>query len=247
MKSLINRMESYQRELDKTEEELQKLPAGSLVRKRKFYYHRVGSKEVGITKKPRIIRQLCRKVYLKIRKDQLIHNLSLDHNNLSDFDDRSPKELIRSLPVVYQAFPISYFYHPEMEAWLAQDYAKHPYPPTEWNYATEGGVYLRSKSEFLIATKLEENGIPYRYDAKITLSGKVEYPDFIIRNPFTGKTILWEHFGALHLSEYEKKMNTKMDLYLNHGFIPSDTIIYTFEYQTKSADRIQTLIDEIIL
>jgi len=247
VKALLIKLRIYKKEAVDIGRELLSLPDGYLAKKGKFYYNRFNRVDTGITKKPAIIKQLCRKMYLLARKKQLVHNLSLSIDDLDKFDNRSPKELIRSLPAVYQNLPISYFYHPDIEGWLAQDYAKHPYPPTEWNYTTENGVQVRSKSEFHIATKLEENGIPYRYDAKITLAGKTEYPDFIIRNPFTGKTILWEHFGALHLSGYEKKMNEKMDLYLANGYTLYDTIISTFEYQVKNAHRIQILIEEMIL
>ena len=247
MKSLINELRNYQNELEEINEELQTLPKGRLAKKGKFYYHSKKGKEVGITKKPELIRQLCRKEHLLARKEQLLNNIYYLTVDASKIDTRSPWELISSVPSAYQGLPISYFYHPTMEAWLEESYDRHPYSPDEGSYMTKNGVQLRSKSELLIATQLEYYKIPYRYEAELKLGSKPEYPDFTIKNPFTGKSILWEHFGGLHLSGYEKRMNEKMDRYLTHNYVPFDTIIYTFEFQTKNADRIQKLIEDIII
>ena len=243
----MNQIESYQKEVKNIDEELHTLPDGHLVRKNNCYYHAIGKKEVGITKKPKIIRQLCRKKYLLVRKQQLINNIAYLPVDLSKIDKRLPWEIIATFATAYQGLPVYYFYHPAMETWVVAEYPKHPYPPEDGNHMTVKGLQLRSKSELLIATQLEVHQLPYRYEAKLTLGNKIEYPDFIIRNPFNGKVILWEHFGALHLSGYEKKMNEKMDLYLRHGYSLSDTLIYTFEFQVQNTQRLQALIEDIIL
>lgn len=248
MKSLIEKWGDCQKELDKINQELETKPEGYLSKREKYYYHTIGKKDVGITRKTEIIRSLCRKAYLLAHKTQLIHNMKLMPEVAKIFDKRTPRELIATFSSAYQKVPISYFYHPSIEKWLTEPHEKHPYPPIEEEgYMTKNGVLVRSKSEFHIATQLENYQIPYRYEAKLILRGKKEYPDFIIKSPFTGKTIIWEHFGALHLSGYEKKMNEKMDAYLARGYVPNDTIIYTFEFQVKKASRIQKIIEASIL
>lgn len=240
-------MINYQKVLQEIHKELENLPTGYLSKRRKTYYHTIDKIDIGITKKPEIIRQLCRKKYLLAHKDQIMKNVSHLSADLSKVDDRIPKELIATFSSAYQEVPLSYFYHPSVETWLAKPYQKHPYPLEEQGYMTKNDVRVRSKSELLIATQLENYQIPYRYEAALTLGKKMEYPDFMIKNPFTGKIVIWEHFGALHLSGYEKKMNEKMDLYLTHGYVPFDTVIYTFEFQVQNAHRLQSLIEEIIL
>ena len=246
MKILIEKWKECQRELEEINQELETISEGYLSKRKKCYYQTIGRKDFGITKKPKIIRSLCRKAYLLARKEQLIHNMTLAPNAVKKFDDRTPKELIAALSTAYQEVPISYFYHPSIEPWLAEPYEKHPYPPEE-GYTTKNGVRVRTKSEFFIATQLENYQIPYRYEEALMMRGKKEYPDFTIKNPFTGKTIIWEHFGALHLSDYEKRMNDKMESYLMRGYVQNDTIIYTFEFQVKKDNRLQKIIEEFIL
>lgn len=240
-------MENYQKVLQEIDKELENLPTGYLSKRRKTYYHTIDRKDIGITKKPLIIRQLCRKKYLLARKDQLMKNISHLSADLSKVDERTSKQLIETFSQAYQEVPISYFYHPSVETWLTAPHEKHPYPPEEQVYITKNGVRVRSKSELLIATQLENYQIPYQYEAELILGNKKEYPDFIIKSPFTGKTVIWEHFGALHLSGYETKMNEKLDAYLTYGYVPNETIIYTFEFQVKKASRIQKIIESSIL
>jgi hypothetical protein len=94
---------------------------------------------------------------------------------------------------------------------------------------------------------LEENGIPYQYDVALTLDKKTIYPDFTIKNPFNGKLILWEHFGALNQPSYEQRMNDKMRLYMKCGYIPFETLIDTFEFDVGNRCRLLDLIEHIIL
>ena len=98
----------------------------------------------------------------------------------------------------------------------------------------------------MIANLLEEHDIPYHYDAEITLATKKIYPDFVIKHPFTGENIIWEHFGALHQEGYEEKMNNKMKLYLKHGYVPFETLIYTFEFDVIGNRRLEDLVQGIL-
>lgn len=246
MINLMNQLQIFQDELQKILEELKTSPEGYLGKRGKYYYHVIGTKEIGITNKFLTIRQLCRKKYLHARQKQIEYNLNLKPKNFDKFDHRTPRELIKSFPKAYQGFSLSYFYHPSIETWLKEPYEKHPYPPEE-GYTTKSGVQVRSKSELMIATQLENYQIPYRYEAMLRVGNKKECPDFTIKSPFTAKTINWEHLGALHLADYIKKMNEKMDAYLAHGYKLNDTLIYTFEFQIKNINRIQKIIEEIIL
>jgi len=247
LKNLIKQVKFYQNEITKISAELEKSIAGHLTKKGKTYYQTVGRKEKGITRSPEIIKQLCRKRYLLGRKKQLVENLALLPDGIDNFDNRTAKELIASLPNAYQGLPISHFYHPAIDKWVKTNYPKHPYPPSDDKPITKNGVRVRSKSELLIAIQLEAYGIPYLYETKIILMNKVEYPDFIVKNPFTNKTIIWEHFGATYLDGYESKMNDKMNLYLSNGYTANDTFIYTFEFQAQDAGRIQDIIKGAIL
>jgi hypothetical protein len=242
-----NYTKKLKNELQSIEKELLSAPQGTLTKKGKYLYQNIDRKETGITTKPKLIKQLCRKKYLLARKQQILKNANLRVKECEKFDNRTTQEIIDSLPNAYQNLPISYFYHPNVERWVTMDYPKHPYPPTKRDKVTKNGVTVRSKSELLIANELELQNIPYRYEATRMVDNKNEYPDFTIANPFTGKIIIWEHFGALNLKDYEEKMNDKMDTYLRSGYVPNDTMIYTFEFQVQNAKRIQEIIENVIL
>lgn len=100
----------------------------------------------------------------------------------------------------------------------------------------------------MIANLLEEYNIPYHYEIALQLGTQTKYPDFVIKNPYTGKTIIWEHFGALDQPVYEKNMNDKMQLYQKHGYKAFENLIYTFEFDMMNNQcRLKDLIEQIIL
>lgn len=130
---------------------------------------------------------------------------------------------------------------------MNSDYKQSTYKVENRCYAIEGGVLMRSKSEVIIGNKLESFKIPYRYEEVITLSGKPIAPAFIIKNPFTGETFIWEHFGALHLENYENSMNEKMNLFHRVGFVSQGQVIYSFEADIRNINFVVATIKNKIL
>jgi len=153
------------------------------------------------------------------------------------------EELLKSLPASYQDLPESYAYESSIKEWVEAPYQKNESFSEHLTFTSNGGTQVRSKSEVLIANQLEALGIPYRYDALAKLGKKSIYPDFIIKHPFTGKVILWEHFGALHKEDYVKRMYEKMRLYRDYGVDP----IYTFEPDVESPKHLRKVIEKHIL
>jgi len=244
MKNIQKELNNYRRILFAVNKELLKLPAGSLIIRGTRYYHATNGEEIGITKNKELIKLLSRKKTLLAFKKRLEQNISVITKSQSKLVSTSYKEIISTLPATFQKLPNSYFFHPSMKKWLAKMDNENTYKGRR--YETQRGILLRSKSEYMIACLLEEYGILYLYEPAINLEGKTKYPDFIILNPFTGKIIIWEHFGALHMPNYEQEMNQKMELYLANGFIPFETIIYTFEFDMNTR-RLRSLIENIIL
>jgi len=242
--TIIN--QHYEKKLTFVEADILRLPAGRLVIRGTRCYHLANGKEVGITKNIKLIRLLLRKKYLITLKKRLNKNISA--KSCSELVSIMPEEIIRSLSASYQKMPISYFYHPSVEKWLAKPPRENTYKGKK--YKVNDDVVVRSKSEFMIASLLEEYKTKYNflylYEPAITLNGQTKYPDFKIIDLFDGKIIIWEHFGALHKPEYEQEMNKKMELYLKNGFIPFETIIYTFEFDMDTT-RLRDIIENIIL
>jgi len=253
MKNIIKELAALKEELRAIDEEFKTLPPGYLAKRGKFYYHGGIAKEIGITKNPTLIQELCRKKIIIRRKKEIdnyitssIHSIK-NLNTVTEPALSSFQKLIESLPLSYQGFPISYFFHPSIKEWLSKPVTKNTYFPENLKYTTTNGITVRSKSELLIANLLEAHGIPYLYDSAFWIGSKQIYPDFIIKNPFTGKLIIWEHFGALNQPEYAEKMIRKMTLYQKYGYLPFENFIYTFESDIEIPHRLQGLIESIIL
>ncbi|MCL2559249.1 MAG: hypothetical protein FWE07_02070 [Turicibacter sp.] len=249
MKKMIKHINHYKKELSRFVKELETSPEGCLIKSGTSYRHRIKGKDIGITKNELLIIQLCRKKFLIERIKQLKYNIAVIlADNLENFDFRTPQELIQSFPSAYQGLPKEYFYHPSVIPWLQQERVKNTYPmdSSDWSYSNNG-TPLRSKSETFIANLLEQYDLPYHYDVATKIGTKPMYPDFLIINPYTGIVTPWEHFGALHKDGYEKKMNEKMAIYLEAGFIPLETIIYTFEADAKNPARLKYLIEKLLL
>ena len=166
----------------------------------------------------------------------------LRHLNLS-----TPKELIASLPNVYKKLPESYFHHPSIEAWIAADPKKNTINLDHAKYNSSNDIQFRSLAERTIAEILAEYGLPYHYDVITKIGGKEVSPDFIIKNPFTGKIYILEHFGAFDKDNYAESMNNKMVRYTKNGFTPFENLISTYEYHIRETQLIRDSIEQIIL
>lgn len=221
-----------QHQITAIEKELAMLPNGSLIKKKSFYYHKLDGKETGITNNPVLIQQLARQRFLNQEKKLIQKNIIAN-----------PNEIMNMLPKSYQDLPVANFYHTRVHQWLAKPEVKNTYPMTTI-YTTKNGTQVRSKSEWMVANVLEKHQIPYRYENRMVIAGQKMHPDFMLMQPFTGKLILWEHFGALNREGYEEKMILKMNTLLGNGWRPWDNLIYTFEFDLNHIER---LIETFIL
>lgn len=86
---------------------------------------------------------------------------------------------------------------------------------------TRKGIAVRSKSEVIIADLLFAKGIEFQYERPlIATDGSWRSPDFTIEDDTTGRTIIWEHLGMLHLPSYRRKWEEKVAWYRSNGVLP---------------------------
>jgi len=232
------------RELDGLKEELRHLPEGHLGQKGSYFYHIIKDKQIAITRKPLLIQQLCRKKYVQARIAQLDNNL---YRPRKKFDDSLPQDLVATFPRAYQNTPIEYFYHATMSSWLGKAPTANSIAPEQRKYTSAKGIAFRSMSELRIAEVLDHYELPYRYDTVINLGDTVVSPDFIIKNPYSGKTVIWEHFGAFQHEKYADSMIEKLDFYMEEGYILLENFISTYAHHLRNPQRLKDLIEEIIL
>lgn len=117
----------------------------------------------------------------------------------------------------------------DIYTWRSIKYEGNPYRPDQKIHRTPGGIYVRSKSELLIATHLEYMDIPYRYEAPLVLEGNTVYPDFSILRPADNKLIYWEHMGMLDDFDYAQKASMKLMQYFQCNIRPYDNLITTYD------------------
>lgn len=117
----------------------------------------------------------------------------------------------------------------DIYTWRSIKYEGNPYRPDQKIHRTPGGIYVRSKSELLIATHLEYMDIPYRYEAHLVLEGNIVYPDFTILRPADNKLIYWEHMGMLDDFDYAQKASMKLMQYFQCNIRPYDNLITTYD------------------
>lgn len=117
----------------------------------------------------------------------------------------------------------------DFSGWAREDYLSNPYRPENKKFRTQTGVYVRSKSEKIIADTLTAYQIPYRYEAALYLDYTI-YPDFTIRNPETGDIYYYEHFGMVDDPDYRRKMLDKLDMYMRYGIFD---LLYTIETKDR--------------
>lgn len=88
---------------------------------------------------------------------------------------------------------------------------------------------MRSRGEIIIAEKLRQYDIPFRYEAEFNIPDIPYVPDFMIKRPRDGKIFYWEHFGDVNDEDYMKRNEIKLEVYERYGIVPWDNLIITYD------------------
>lgn len=257
MKEIINELKSkksiYENLIQKTNQHLsQSADEGHL---------RVGRKKgkpqyFQITKKGDTNgRYLCQKdsneKALTLRLAQRDYNLKLLKNCeawkkaidafLSGIPEIEPSEILSNYPARRQLIKPAVLSNDEyIFKWQNSTYKGKAFDSIDEGLLTNRGERVRSKSEKIIADRLNFLGIPYRYEApiKLNVNGhfKIFYPDFTILNPNTCKEIILEHFGMIDNDEYAVSMVRKFNLFILNGYVPGKDFIFTQETSDIALD-----------
>ena len=99
-------------------------------------------------------------------------------------------------------------------------------------HKTENGIWVRSKSEVIIANILYRENIDFQYEEKLYYNDRQwKEPDFTIRH--NGKVWYWEHLGLLGNERYDENWQEKKLIYKNLGVL--DQVIITKESAVLSS------------
>ena len=106
-------------------------------------------------------------------------------------------------------------------------------------YSTLAGIFVRSKSEVMIANALYINKLSFTYEKPLFLpnADRPIYPDFTITAPCQKKTIYWEHLGLMDNESYREKWHQKERRYAAAGISPrAGNLIITQESHSSPFD-----------
>ena len=114
--------------------------------------------------------------------------------------------------------------------WANAAYEKSSYKSENRVHRTSKGLSVRSKSEALIAEKLYEYGIPFRYEEVLHFGGRgsMMIPDFVLPNA-AGGFYYWEHCGLAGNAEYMKRHRQIIENYEKIGVVPWKNLIVTYD------------------
>lgn len=117
-----------------------------------------------------------------------------------------------------------------VKRWQAVGYNGKEFADEENEIITERGERVRSKSEKIIADKLNALGIVYRYEYPLMLAGGVRmYPDFTILKMPERKEVYLEHFGMMDDADYMENVVYKLNTYEKNKIYLGDTLFLTHE------------------
>lgn len=187
--------------------------------------------------------------YIPKKNIELARNLAqrdYDNKLLQEIDQRQKvlKRFIKEYPheILEQVYYDMNEYrkelvHPIIETdeqyekvWLSTPYIRKIIGDDVPVIITENGERVRSKSEKMIADKLKQLGIPYRYEAPLRLSrSTVLHPDFTLLNVKERKEIYFEHFGMMDNPEYVESALKRIELYEKNGIFPGDRLLFSWE------------------
>ena len=209
---------TYLRKLkDYTEERLEKMPEGSLRRKKTrekmYYYLKSGHQEFSLLKYPGRRDIYIEKEWLQGRLKAIDKDIPVLERLLSDYAAICPN------PGEWE------FFKGEQNEYKKEE-RRHLYK----------GVYYRAKSEVVIAMVLESHDLEFKYEVALHVNGRIIYPDFVIRRKRDGKIFIWEHFGMIFSEEYRQKMYRRLEELHEAGFNPWDNLLMSFDSIEGSID-----------
>ena len=107
------------------------------------------------------------------------------------------------------------------------------------------GKPFKSKFEADFARLMDEYGIPYKYEARIsTVRRKTRCPDFFLYLPWLDLLILVEIYGACSRKDYLPTIDERQHEYLSCEWIPGTNML-SFYYSDETAYIPEMVIEEI--
>ena len=250
-RDLIVRYELISKSIGDIERKIDSLPPGRItVRTRgdKSYYYLDGTVDENKYLGPGndLIEKLVQKDYLKRVLKEARQELQAIERMLKIYPDTRAEDVFTLLPESRKSYatPINICDDSYAVKWMETPYKHKPFKKDAPVFKTLKNERVRSKSEVIIADRLREKGIPYRYECPLKIGNKVIHPDFTILRMSDRRILYHEHCGKMGDPVYTEDLITRAKDYNKAGIILGDRLFYTFESETTPLDM--TLLDSII-
>lgn len=233
--------------------ELEGMPEGRLVRSQgkdaDRYY--VARKEDGvyvrrgISRDKRLVETLARKEYLVKAVRIIEDDIRVMERAAQRYRPFDPQAVVGSLSATFRGLPREAFYDPLADVvalsldaaderriashrqWGEQPFASDGYREEGRTVLTSRGERMRSKAEVMIAEKLYEYGIPFRYEQALEVGGTTFHPDFTFEGA-GGQEFYLEFCGMMDNPSYVAAHQRKKAEYEQAGIVPWENIVYLY-------------------
>ena len=194
------------------------------------------SKRLGITRDPEMVRALADKEYARRALPLVRKNLEAIRRAWEQIEEISPDRILSLRKGAYRTLPREMFSQIRLPAerrmrqrqWSQEPYDRSDYRQEDLNHKTSRGLYMRSRSEVLIAEKLYEYDIPFRYEQVIPIGRYTLAPDFTFLDRHNDEFYL-EYCGLMDDAGYANHQVWREGQYRSLGIVPWRNMIYIYD------------------
>ena len=222
----------------------------SRIKNQKYYYHVVDDSEPSgrlLSKdETDFVRDLVQKSYLS----KVIKVAEQEYKLLKQIIDRYPKVTVEK---VYETLPkerrelVTPVYLPDDEyvrRWQNEPYERKGFSESAAYYVTLKNERVRSKSEQLIADRLNYKGIPYKYECPLKVGDETYHPDFTILRLSDREEVYYEHRGRMDDPKYIEDNMPRYRNYSLNGIVLGEKLFISEETRAFPLDM--RTIDDLI-
>lgn len=238
----------------RAEEILPSYPAGKLIlkhRKNKVNYY-LSETEEGNTEKyinrfeEELIRKLAQKAYLESILKTAQDEVKVLKKALDCYPDITVEKVYETLPKERREL-VTPVYLPDDEyvrRWQNEPYERKGFSESAAYYLTLKNERVRSKSEQLIADRLNYKGIPYKYECPLKVGDETYHPDFTILRLSDREEIYYEHRGRMDDPKYIEDNMPRYRNYSLNGIVLGEKLFISEETRAFPLDM--RAIDDLI-
>lgn len=257
---LTERLHKLEKDRKNRENALKRAPQGKLRISNtrsgpQYYYRRLENEKTGIylpKKEITLVRRLGQKDYDQRTLKSIENEIKAIRKFLNQYPCPAAEEVYLHMPESRRGLvnPLEMTDEMFVEEWLSQEHDRKDPPDPENGFPTKHGEIVRSKSEWIIASLLEDYNVPFRYEAPIYLEDMgIIHPDFTVLNIRLRKVRYWEHEGMMDNPDYAEYAIRRERAYIRNGFYPGDDLILTSETRTQplNPDLVKKMIEKYCL